>query len=949
MQQPGIPVQQLWWWWQQQLTVPAVPLTHQYHAYRNHGAIVSNIATYHAKHAGQHRQPDRFSTQLSPLFLFRLAGLPLDAIGAIGSARLCALADAMDRHEATLLAVSAPLDTVLHQVINQVAKDDALRADVRELIELKRAVHNGRAPKRLSALAVASSYLDRTQQATLATWADAACGLRTCVADCDAALVLDLEQSRLAIHAWANRPIFKRALQIANAQLEEKLDRYFARPDQPVTHKLRLLDNSLYGYFLRASSKTSPFSTFGVVSYGMWSDLHPGQPAHLARDIGYTTKTRLNAALLARMASSISKARIANADVDLRLNPTCIVTGERVHFLRMRSRPLSRLTAFGSLNSHGMFSITVDAQLRHVLALLHGGAALPFQQLQEQLGRRVQAGQHHTHQQLRPWLGYLLDVGLLESTDACDGASYDMLLAHVRHGASRVGASVLSDFVASAEHITAQMDTDDVALRRTLLGGIAAAVSDLSAGAGGLQIKLEDSTIFYEDATLACGRYGLPYAGNADFVDQLKQLQQLQPVFDTGAPLRAALVEYFKKRHGLGGACHDVPRFAEEFARECAGPFQNVSSQAKSTELFDASFDVGHSENLRASRVLHCLRNLCMRTLRHLGRDSAAEEVRITPAQLDTLRAQMPTRLHPSYSGSFFIQPCTPDPSPSGWVLNKLYGGSGQLMSRLLYLWEDERDDLATRTLRQYIADNVPPGSVIAELPGNGDSNLNFHPRLVDHVIGGANGNIALSDLTIRHDAASDTLKLVSNRIGQQILPVYLGGLVSALLPDVQKLLLLFGVSTRVALPGWDSLFAGRPATGVQRYPRISVGHIVVLRRMWAIAPQLVPRRAAGETDAALYLRLRAWYRDHDLPARSYITFARSDAMQETNQRKPMFFDFTSIRAVLALQKELEKHDGVLWLAEALPDPVRDTGATAPSRHHCEYIFDLTTTVKAPS
>jgi hypothetical protein len=45
---------------------------------------------------------------------------------------------------------------------------------------------------------------------------------------------------------------------------------------------------------------------------------------------------------------------------------------------------------------------------------------------------------------------------------------------------------------------------------------------------------------------------------------------------------------------------------------------------------------------------------------------------------------------------------------------------------------------------------------------------------------------------------------------------------------------------------------------------------------------------------------------------------------------------------VLALQKELEKHEGVLWLAEALPDPAPD--GAAGGRHHCEYIFDLTST-----
>ena len=905
---------------------------------------MSNTALSHAEPAGRDRQPGCISTQLSPLFLFRLAGLPLEALGAIESPHLRALADAIDRHEHTLQALGEPLATLLHQVVNQVAKDDLLRDDMRELIELKRAVHNQRAPKRASAVAVAKCYLDAAGQASLDAWAAAALGLKASVADCAGALQLDLEASRLAIHAWSNRPVFKRALQIANAQLEEKLDRYFTQNAGPITHKHRLLDNSLYGYFLRACSKTSPFSTFGVVSYGLWSDLHPGQTAHLAHDIAYTTRTRLNAALLARMASSISKARIARAEVDLRINPTCVHKDGRVHFLRLRSRPLSRLNAFGSLTSHGMFSIAVTEPLQRLLTLMEDGASLPFRHLERQLLADADPGQ------LRAWLTHLMEVGLLESTDTYDATRYDTLVEHVRRGAAQIGSDVLSNFVARAEGITRQMDTDDVAQRRTQLAGIAAAVSDLSAQADGLQIKLEASTIFYEDAALAGGQFGLPYAGNAAFIGQLKRLQQLQPIFDSGAPLRAALVEYFKKRYGVGGECRDVPRLSEEFARECAGPFQNVSSEARTIELFDASFDIEHRRNIRASRVLHCLRNLCMRHVRHLGRGSTADEVDIGRDRIDTLLAHMPTRLHSSYSSSFFVQPCTPERQADDWVLNKVYGGSGQLMSRLLYLWEDERDNLPTRTLRNYIAENVPAGSVIAELPGNGDSNLNFHPDLVDHVIGGAEGarhaggrhNIPLSDLRIRHDAASDTLQLLSASGGHQILPVYLGGLVSALLPDVQKLLLLFGLSSTVVLPTWNTLFATRAPSGVQRFPRLSVGNIVLLRKMWSIAPDLVPRRAAGETDADLYLRLRAWRKTHALPARSYITFARIDSMDEANQRKPMFFDLGSIRSVLALQKELEKHEGVLWLAEALPDPAPD--GTAGGRHHCEYIFDLTST-----
>ncbi|WP_158206776.1 lantibiotic dehydratase [Pseudoduganella flava] len=903
---------------------------------------MSNIALKTVEPVGHDRDPDRISTVLSPLFLFRLAGLPLAALGAIESCNVRTLVERIDGHQATLQALAEPLSAQLHGIINVLAKDDALRTDMRELIELKRAVHNGRAPKRAAALDVARRYLDGAQAAQLDAWAAAAQGQKDSLAGCADALAQDLEASRVAIHGWANRPVFQRALQIANAQLEEKLDRYFARPEAQITHKHRLLDNALFGYFLRACTKTSPFSTFGIVSHGLWSDLPAAAPAHLAQGFGYRTRTRLNAALLARMASSIAKAKIARATVELRLNPTALVNEDRVHFLRLRSRPLSRLMAFGSLTSHGMFSIALTDPLRRMLELLRATPALPFRSLVEAL-----AGNGQSPGEVTSWLMYLLDVGLVESTDTYDAGSYRDLLEHVRRGAAEIGADVLTRFVERADAITGQMDTDDVARRRELLGGIAAAVGDLETEADGLQLKLESSTIFYEDAALDGGRHGLPFAGNAELIGNLKTLQQLQPVFDVNAPLRAALAEYFKKRFGAGGVCTDVPRFSEEFARECAGPFQNVSAEAKTIEYFDASFDTRHSANIRASRVLHSLRNLTLRHLRSLGRAGGTDEMVIDPARLAALRSQMPTRLHGVYSGSLFMQPCAGDARQ--WVLNKVYGGSGQLMSRLLYLWQDDRDDLATRTLRAYIAANVPPDTVVAELPGNGDSNLNFHPVLVDHVIGGAprtdgpheRVHIPLAELLIRHDPPTDTLELVSARDGRRVLPVYLGGLVSELLPDVQKMLLLFGVATSVSLPSWDRLFHAREVTAIDAYPRVRVGNVVVLRRMWAIAPALVPRRAPGESDAELYLRTRNWCREHGVPARSYITFTRTDSV-EANQRKPMFFDLASIRSLLAFQKELEKHEGVLWLAEPLPDPVPD-GA----RHHCEYIFDLTSITRS--
>lgn len=47
-----------------------------------------------------------------------------------------------------------------------------------------------------------------------------------------------------------------------------------------------------------------------------------------------------------------------------------------------------------------------------------------------------------------------------------------------------------------------------------------------------------------------------------------------------------------------------MPRFSWEFARECSAPFWNVSSEAKTIDVFDVSFDVKHNKYIRAARVL---------------------------------------------------------------------------------------------------------------------------------------------------------------------------------------------------------------------------------------------------------------------------------------------------------------------------------------------------------
>ena len=322
--------------------------------------------------------------------------------------------------------------------------------------------------------------------------------------------------------------------------------------------------------------------------------------------------------------------------------------------------------------------------------------------------------------------------------------------------------------------------------------------------------------VFTEDVTLDGQQANLNPSEHDNLLQQLDILQHALVLFDPGLPLRVALNEYFKRRYGIGATCRNVTELAEGFAHECSEPFWNRSASTGSRRLIDLSFGLARGRRVRDLQRMLTLRDLILRRIARLSQREN-EHIRFDHRALQEIVDALPGGIHREVASSFFVQPLTDGPRTQ-WVLNKVYGGLGQMMSRFFYLWENDPAIDPVPCLKDFIRSVQPKNAIYAEMRGGYDTNLNLHQSFVDWEIlfpaertsKDARHQIELRDLVIAHREESDSLELTSATLGLRVIPLYLGSLITMLLPDVHRLLLLFGPAINVSLPNWQTLMGQR-------------------------------------------------------------------------------------------------------------------------------------------
>lgn len=868
-------------------------------------------------------------------FLIRAAGQPAEAVAGLRSARARAWAEEVLAAEGRRDRLGQRLRSALEGAVARASDTDRVA-----LINLRRDVFNTRRP-RPATLRRARERLDAVSRALLDVWLDAFEAVETARARGAEALAADTAQARAHARAALCDEELRCAILLQSQVLERTMDRYLD-PDRKFDKSARHLERTLLELLYRVSLKTSPFSTLTSVGLGRF---RPGAPDALPRPANLRKRStvRLNVAVLARLAAVIQADPRLRSGFPVRLAPGADTDGDRMRYVRRRTTAGADPDAVVALDTvhEDLFFLPSGPVLADVAELTRTASPTLCR-----LSARLAAahGEEDTAGTDR-LLGHLLRLGFLIVPDLqvdlrSDDPATAFTAALRAHGTAELHRAAQA-LERAGEQVAAYPRTP-ARERARVLARVREHVEECFAAVGA-DPDLVPRTLLYEDTTFR-GADADRAAAERVLLPDLASLADLLPAFDTNLPRRLTAKEFFVARYGRGGRCDDVIRFCHEFQRDFFDPYLQRSMRRRP---FDENNAYVPQENWFKSAEIEALDRARQAVAARIGSlldtvPPGTEEIRLGPEFTEQVRSLLPPSAVTAQPWSFLVQvSADADGAFDRAVLNQAYAGLTLMFSRFAHSLADQG---APELVRDILRGYAPDGAVLAELHGGYETtNLNIHPVVTDYEIvcpGDHSGRpaderIPLDDLFLVHDEAADRVRLLSRRLGREVVPVYLGYLMPMALPEIQQVLLCFSPSGMAQPDLWAGTGHPVPERGVTAYPRLVLGNLVLQRRMWKLSTADFPRRDPGQDEAAYFLRVRRWQRDTGLPERLFAQIDNAAAgrgaaeSEDTDQgggtkraagRKPLPVDFGSWHSVQLLEQMVLAASSRIVLTEALPD-----------------------------
>lgn len=910
----------------------------------------------------------RTGPALGPRFLARIAGMPADSVRALRSPAVCDWADGVLATEARLAGIAAPLGDRLHDLVAG-RDDERVR---RDLLRLRREVFNGRRPADpRAALALVAGLAPQVAE-PLRGWLELRARLDDDLAAGEELLTAELLRTRGALRAVLDEDRLRGGVLLASPVLDAQLDAFAASDPARADKRTRKVERSLLAYLYRTACKTSPFAAFTSVALGRLTDdatdaPDGAEPAALRLTGPYTPRShpRLNVLAVGRLAAAVLTDPRRRADLPVAPAPGWGRDEDRVRYVRrwVTAGDDDTAVTFDTVRDR-LFFLRRSGVLERMLGLLEKRETVRYGELAEWLRADLDADR----EAVEKYLSALLDVGMVRVPCLDLGAhDTDPLRAFQRalRGLDRPWADDVAAALEGPADLLARYPAAPPAARRELLGGLRRGLADVQRELGVAQPRVP-RTVLYEDTTApevtargagpahgAGVAHGAGPAGDiapAGLVDALAgplaAVERILPAFDLTLPQRLTLRGFFLARYGTGGRCTDLLKLIHDFHEDFFDQYLSFTSRRTP---FDAQGEYVPEENwlglpqLRAldaaRRAFHAgVRDRWAEYEQRAGTGSGTGAELVLGADLfDAVAAELAALPAEPALHSHHVQLAGSEPLV---VLNRSYGGLHFPFSRFTHCFDGTPDEPGSpdrpaspdgglsAELRARARELQPPGAVFAEVTGGPvTSNLNLHGRLTDYEIvcpgetssAPPRHRIALDDLSLAHDPATDRLVLRSARLGREVVPVYLGYLVPLALPEIPRTLLLLSPTSMSPVDVWAGVPEGEPDDGVTHRPRVRHGRLVLARRSWRVPATALPPRAAGTGDGGWLLAWHRWRRRHGLPARAYA-MVRDDAARGATGAKPQYVDFDSPLSLLAFEGLLRSDAARVTFREALPD-----------------------------
>lgn len=830
-------------------------------------------------------------------FVVRVAGLPVSALTGLSSPRLLAAVREVLALDEWLPAEGAALADELHGVIGGLVHPEPRPG----LVGLRRALFRGRAPRTAEWTTEIAAALPDELRERVRRWC-ARLAERSVLA-AELSTVVDQESARTerALLAAAGDPLFRHGLAQSSPTLSAELEKWLVRGDGRVSRQVLV---RMARYVSRAAAKTSPYSTFTSIGAGSWTE-EEAEPLTVRPDLVPRGQLEFHGALLFELDAALSTSDELRRALVVRVNPSLTMVGDRY-------------LAIGAPPAEGAASVAAVPEVTNCLRVLGDG----WLRLGELYDRLAEGAPRDATGRVTAFVDRLIEIGVLELRVPVDDQCRDRLGA-IAEWLQREGGALWAGTARACAELSALLtpptDLEDVDGHRARLDRVRHATAMVRAEADlpdepDTRDFVHEHTVFTTPAATA----NLP--AWRDALADLDHVRRWMAVHDPELPLRLALGAYCAARFGRGASVPFVvlhrALLADLEAREAGAELTDLRAQLKPQPSIQDS-------RLPVLRELTRLRRRSINAVLGVPPD-ADGVIRLDPVRLTESATGLPDYVWTASSVAWFVQA-----DGTRLVLNSAVCGHGRGRARSLRLIAEANAGTLPAGLEPSTSDSA---TVVADSSGLFGHTLNQRLSIAGRELDypftvhqtRQRPRIPVRDLTVEHDPASGLARLRHAVSGSVVTPVHTGMMAEFLLPfGLQLLVRGLGAAPTLCHPG-GLLADDRAVEDVSFAPRIEVGQVVLRRATWSVAGTRVPRRAPGEPDHDLFLRLHGWLAGQGIPDRCFV---RASAPPDpswlrsafTKTRKPLYVDFSSPWLVTMFERMIAGPTERVVFREALP------------------------------
>ncbi|WP_207919583.1 lantibiotic dehydratase [Micromonospora sp. KC207] len=824
--------------------------------------------------------------------LWRRGTVSVEALHALRASRTWAALAEVDVAEAALADAAERVSAALFSRVPELgARERGL------VLRVRRRLHNDRPSA--TDLAAARAVLDEPGRSLLAQWGSLREARDAHLAEAEGALAEELMAARLALAKQLDGDLLDGILLSGRTLLESVTayrDAVAASGGAAPGKRLRTAEKTALAYLTRSACKPTPFGRFTEVGAQPWT-AGPGEPGVVSR------RARLNRGLLTWMASEVVDLPGMDEVVQVRLNSTLRVSGDRVEFFQR-----GRDGRADGLRGERFGAVPLSAALRLVMEVLAEGArskaelvavlaarsGQPVAGVERFVAKLVKAGVCHT------------DLGVPDQEPTPAGRMAEVL--HRSADPRAAGLAALFERLQRAEDefpgaalprriaLLAQLD----GLRREFVAQ--AEVAPEVAG------QTSDRALVFEDTGRSGPAAGWNPAALESVADEFAVLGGLLPLVDDSTLVRLGLYAHFTATRG--------------------GP----------TPILDYYRDVVALGAQGISSVMTAQGDPAAETVRQRRAQLVARlaELATAPGEVVDLDLDWARRFVGSLPGSLGVDggfAARVQLADGTVVLNSVMSGQGVFYSRFCDLLPPEPNGWS---LAGAVRAAIEPRQM--DLTAVLGLNIAVHPPLAPlelrypRVVSPGAAH-TLAELTVEADHATRRLVLRSTRDGRIVQLTPMSFLFPAAGPMLYRFLCAFAPIVGARRGWWHRLPADVP-----RVPRLTLGGLVLDRRAWRLPAGPLDLPTTAETVAELRA-VRRWQRDLGIDDECFFTvreapapdagdwvaqtrrWARQARQARLSKRHYLHFGSPLLLNVFLRQLPREADGSVVVLEEALPAP----------------------------